>query len=78
MRLAAAASAIDELCNHLDYEAATSANIVRGLQRLRRHMLALLPLFASIEDRMVGARLAEAAMPATSRRNLHKDRALAR
>ena len=52
MRLAAAASAIDELCDHLDYEAATSANIVRGLQRLRRHMLALLPLFASIEDRM--------------------------
>jgi uncharacterized membrane protein YccC len=53
MRLAAAASAIDELCNHLDYDAATSATIVRGLQRLRRHMLALLPLFASIEDRMV-------------------------
>jgi uncharacterized membrane protein YccC len=52
MRLAAAASAIDELCNHLDYEAAASASIVRGLQRLRRHMLALLPLFASIEDRM--------------------------
>jgi uncharacterized membrane protein YccC len=53
MRLAAAASAVDELCDHLDYEAATSANIVRGLQRLRRHMLALLPLFASIADRMV-------------------------
>jgi len=52
MRLAAAASAIDELCNHLDYDAATSATIVRGLQRLRRHMLALLPLFASIEDHM--------------------------
>jgi uncharacterized membrane protein YccC len=52
MRLAAAASAIDELCNHLDYDAATSASIVRGLQRLRRHMLALLPLFASIEDHM--------------------------
>src|SRR4030095_15314804 len=52
MRLAAAASAIDELCNHLDYDAATSASIVRGLQRLRRHMLALLPLFDSIEDRM--------------------------
>ncbi|VIO73035.1 p-hydroxybenzoic acid efflux pump subunit AaeB [Bradyrhizobium ivorense] len=53
MRLAAAASAIDELCNHLDYDAATSASIVRGLQRLRRHMLALLPMFSSIEDRMV-------------------------
>jgi uncharacterized membrane protein YccC len=53
MRLAAAASAIDELCNHLDYDAATSVSTVRGLQRLRRHMLALLPMFASIEDRMV-------------------------
>jgi uncharacterized membrane protein YccC len=63
MRLAAAASAIDELCNHLDYDAATSASIVRGLQRLRRHMLALLPLFASIEDRRV-ALDAKAAMPA--------------
>jgi uncharacterized membrane protein YccC len=63
MRLAAAASAIDELCHHLDYEAATSANIVRGLQRLRRHMLALLPLFASIEDRMA-ALDSSAGMPA--------------
>ena len=53
MRLAAAASAIDELCSHLNYDAATSASIVRGLRRLRRHMLALLPMFASIEDRMV-------------------------
>jgi uncharacterized membrane protein YccC len=53
MRLAAAASAIGDLCNHLDYDAATSASIVRGLQRLRRHMLALLPICASIEDRVV-------------------------
>jgi uncharacterized membrane protein YccC len=51
MRLATAASEIDALCQHLDYETATSANTVRGLQRLRRHMLSLLPLFASIEDR---------------------------
>jgi uncharacterized membrane protein YccC len=63
MRLAAAASAIDELCEHLDYEAAASANIVRGLQRLRRHMLALLPLFASIEDRMM-ALVSGGGMPA--------------
>jgi uncharacterized membrane protein YccC len=53
MSLAAAASAIDELCDHLGYEAATSTHVVQGLQRLRRHMLALLPLFASVEDRRV-------------------------
>jgi uncharacterized membrane protein YccC len=53
MRLAAAAAAIDGLCDHLDYEATASTNVVAGLQRLRRHMLALLPLFASIEDRRV-------------------------
>ena len=34
IRLAAAASEIDQLGRHLDYEAATSANIARGLQRL--------------------------------------------
>jgi uncharacterized membrane protein YccC len=50
MRLAAAASKIDELCSHLGYEAAASANTVRGLRRLRQHMLSLLPLLASIED----------------------------
>ena len=53
MRLAAAASEIDQLCRHLDYETAASANIARGLQRLRQHMLALLPLLASIEDRRI-------------------------
>jgi uncharacterized membrane protein YccC len=51
MRLAAAAAEIDQLSGHLDYEAATSANMARGLQRLRQHMLALLPLLGSIEDR---------------------------
>jgi uncharacterized membrane protein YccC len=51
MRLAAAAAEIDQLSAHLDYEAATSANMARGLQRLRQHMLALLPLLGSIEDR---------------------------
>jgi uncharacterized membrane protein YccC len=53
MRLAAAASEIDQLSGHLDYEAATSANMARGLQRLRQHMLSLLPLLGSIEDRRV-------------------------
>ncbi|MGA2291288.1 MAG: FUSC family protein [Bradyrhizobium sp.] len=51
IRLAAAASEIDQLRWHLDYETATSANIARGLRRLRQHMLSLLPLLASIEDR---------------------------
>jgi uncharacterized membrane protein YccC len=50
MRLATAASQIDELSGHLGYETAASANAVRGLQRLRQHMLSLLPLLASIGD----------------------------
>jgi uncharacterized membrane protein YccC len=53
MRLAAASAEIDQLSAHLDYEAATSANMARGLQRLRQHMLSLLPLLGSIEDRRV-------------------------
>jgi uncharacterized membrane protein YccC len=53
MRLAAASAEIDQLSAHLDYEAATSANMARGLQRLRQHMLALLPLLGSIEDRRI-------------------------
>jgi len=53
MRLAAAAAEIDQLNRHLGYDAATSANMARGLQRLRQHMLALLPLLGSIEDRRV-------------------------
>ncbi|WP_076860687.1 FUSC family protein [Bradyrhizobium mercantei] len=51
MRLAAAASEIDQLSGHLGYETATSANTARGLQRLRLHMLLLLPLLASLEER---------------------------
>ena len=51
IRLAAAASEIDQLSRHLDYEAVTSTNVARGLQRLRQHMLSLLPLLGSIEDR---------------------------
>ena len=44
MRLAAAASEIDQLCRHLDYDTDTSANTARGLLRLRQYMLLLLPL----------------------------------
>jgi uncharacterized membrane protein YccC len=51
MRLAAAASEIDELHRHLDYETTGSDNTSRGLQRLRGHLLSLPPLLASIEDR---------------------------
>jgi uncharacterized membrane protein YccC len=51
IRLAAAASEIDQLGRHLGYEATASTNIGRGLQRLRQHMLSLLPLLGSIEDR---------------------------
>ena len=67
IRLAAAASEIDLLGRHLGYEAASSSNIPRGLRRLRQHMLSLLPLLGSIEDRKlaldsnedVSARMAE-------------------
>jgi uncharacterized membrane protein YccC len=51
IRLAAAASEIDQLGRHFDFEVATSANIAQDLQRLRQHMLSLLPLLGSIEDR---------------------------
>jgi uncharacterized membrane protein YccC len=51
IRLAAATSEIDQLGRHLDYEVAASTNIAQGLQRLRQHMLLLLPLLGSIEDR---------------------------
>jgi uncharacterized membrane protein YccC len=51
IRLAAAASEIDQLGRHLGYEVAASTNIEQGLQRLRQHMLSLLPLLGSIEDR---------------------------
>jgi len=51
IRLAAVASEIDQLGRHLGYEAARSSNITRGLLHLRQHMLSLLPLLGSIEDR---------------------------
>jgi uncharacterized membrane protein YccC len=50
VELAAAASEIDQLCRHLGYETETSANAAHSLQRLRQHMLALVPLLAAIED----------------------------
>jgi uncharacterized membrane protein YccC len=50
IRLAAAASEIDQLGRQLDYET-TSAHVARGLRLLRQHTLALLPLLGSIEDR---------------------------
>ena len=51
IRLAAVASEIDQLGRHLGYEVARSSNIAQGLRRLRQHMLSLLPLLGSIEDR---------------------------
>jgi uncharacterized membrane protein YccC len=51
MRLAAVASEIDQLCQHLDYETDMSANAARGLLRLRQCMLLLLPPLAAIADR---------------------------
>src|SRR5262245_23122385 len=51
IRLAAAASEIDQLGRHLGFELTASTNVARGLQRLRQHMLSLLPLLGSIEDR---------------------------
>ena len=51
IRLAAVASEIDQLGRHLGYEAVRSSNIAHGLRRLRQHMLSLLPLLGSIEDR---------------------------
>jgi uncharacterized membrane protein YccC len=53
LRLAAAASEIDQLGRHLVYEPAASADVPRSLQRLRNHMLSLLPLLGSIEDRQL-------------------------
>ncbi len=51
IRLAAAASEIDQLARHLGFEAATTATIAQGLLYLRQHTLSLLPLLGSIEDR---------------------------
>ncbi|MGY8684758.1 FUSC family protein [Bradyrhizobium sp. UFLA05-153] len=71
LRLAAAASEIDQLGRHLAYETTASANVSRGLQRLRNHMLSLLPLLGSIEDRQLALNSHERAsahVPAISAR----------
>jgi uncharacterized membrane protein YccC len=52
LRLATDAVEIDALAGHLAYDRGTDSNTIRGLQMLRLHMLMLLPLLASITDRM--------------------------
>ncbi|HLG85499.1 MAG TPA: FUSC family protein [Bradyrhizobium sp.] len=52
LQLAADAVEIDALAGHLSHDRASDANAVRGLQMLRRHMMMLLPLLASITDRL--------------------------
>ncbi len=52
LRLATDAVEIDALASHLAYDSATDANTARGLRALRLHMLMLLPLLASVSDRM--------------------------
>jgi len=61
LRLATDAAEIDALAGHLGYDRVADANTVRGLQALRLHMLMLLPLLASISDRMaaLGSRFRE-------------------
>ena len=54
-RRTAAASEIDQLGRHLGYEFTASTNVARGLQCLRQHLLSLLPLLGSIEDRKLAA-----------------------
>jgi uncharacterized membrane protein YccC len=51
MRLSAEAVEMESLAAHLEFEAADS-NRVRGLKLLRQHMLALVPLLASIGDQI--------------------------
>lgn len=51
-RLAADAVEIDTLAGHLDYDRVADANVARGLHALRLHMLMLLPLLASMSDRI--------------------------
>jgi uncharacterized membrane protein YccC len=59
LRLAADAVEIDTLSNHLAYDRSVDFNTARGLRALHLHMLMLLPLLASIGDRIaaLGGRL---------------------
>lgn len=52
LRLATEAVEIEMLETHLAYDRLTDADTAHGLRMLRRHMLMLLPLLASINDRM--------------------------
>ena len=62
LRLATDAVEIEALAGHLSYDRVADANTIRGLQMLRRHMLMLLPLLASITDRLtaLGGRFRQA------------------
>jgi uncharacterized membrane protein YccC len=52
LRLANDAVEIDALASHLAYDRLAVPNTAKGLQMLRLHMLMLLPLLASIADRI--------------------------
>jgi uncharacterized membrane protein YccC len=54
LKLATDAVEIDALAGHLSYDRAADANTIQGLQLVRRHMMMLLPLLASISDRLTG------------------------
>ena len=54
LKLATDAVEIDSLSGHLSHDRVADANTIRGLQMLRRHMMMLQPLLASIEDRIAG------------------------
>src|SRR5262249_8672598 len=62
LRLASDAVEIDALAGHLSYDRVADANTIVGLQMLRRHMTMMMPLLASITDRMaaLGSRFREA------------------
>jgi uncharacterized membrane protein YccC len=52
LKLPADAVEIDALAGHLSYDQVADANTVRSLQLVQRHMIMLLPLLASIADRI--------------------------
>ena len=53
LKLATDSVEIDALAGHLSYDRVADANTVRGLQLVRRHMILLLPLLASVADRIL-------------------------
>ena len=53
LKLATDSVEIDALAGHLSYDRVADANTVRGLQLVRRHMILLLPLLASVADRIM-------------------------